>query len=310
MNELTLFSTTTNARYSILRLHRSESYYYVVDEWVVEYVRLFGAPNALPYTYEQAYLEAVRRNTEAGFLVGTYEVIIRQAADPLFRNKIALPWEIEEALANNADLFYSNSGGKDSDAMTVVLERLGSKRRRHEKRKWRGKRAIIHADTGRTEWSATQAYVRRRADELALPLRIIRRPQGDLLDEMWERHRKRPEVPPFPSSQWRWCAGDQKSSQLHKLIRELTPSGTAVCAIGIRALESPKRAKEPIWRIREPACSRSRAVFDWHPLFFFTEEAVWQALGVSLEQLNDLRAAVHRARENRQDEFAVIASAG
>ena len=187
--------------------------------------------------------------------------------------------------------------------MSVVLRQLAL----HNE--WQGKMRGVHADTGRTEWLQTEDYVAHRAAFLGIQLLTIQRPQGDLIDEMWQRHRTRPNVPPFPSAEFRYCTSDQKTSQIHKLIRQYTVAGTAVCAIGARRDESPKRAKQPIWSIRQQAGCSTRLVLDWHPLFFFTEEAVWEALGTTLTHLNAIRAQVRLARESGQDELAVIRAA-
>jgi 3'-phosphoadenosine 5'-phosphosulfate sulfotransferase (PAPS reductase)/FAD synthetase len=302
-SQLLLFQ---NPPYTLLHLHPKTDFYYVVDEGVEEYVRLEGEPvEVRPYTLGEARAEAERRNTLLGYPIGTYELHVRNSSFPGFRNKLAIPWDIEQSLQNqHADIWYSNSGGKDSDAMTELLELLV------RQRDWRGNRRIVHADTGATEWLQTGAYVKRRADELQLPIIVVARPQGDLLTEMYARHQTRPDAPPFPSQQYRWCTGDQKSIQIHKPIRKFTPQGTAVCAIGIRAQESPRRAKQPIWSLRRGAGCSTRLVYDWHPLYFFDEEAVWKALGVSLTELNALRQLTKSARERGEDTIARVLACG
>ena len=105
--------------YTVLHLHPKTDFYYVVDESVEEYVRLYGEPvEVRPYTLAEASAEAERRNALLGYHAGTYELRIRNSS--FFRNKLAIPWDIELALqSRHADIWYSNSGGKDSDAMPV-----------------------------------------------------------------------------------------------------------------------------------------------------------------------------------------------
>ncbi len=193
--------------------------------------------------------------------------------------KIALPPEIEAALNNGASLVISISGGKDSDAMCELLPLL------HQSRGWTGKLALVHADLKGSEWSMTSEYVQRRAVELGLPLYIVTRPHGSLLEHMRQRHDKRPDAPPFPSATARYCTADHKRTPNDAFLRQFQPTGTVICAIGIRAEESPARSRKPIFRLRESVTTRNRAAYDWHPLFNFTIEDVWAALGILPNQL-------------------------
>lgn len=90
--------------------------------------------------------------------------------------KIALPPEMEAALNDGASLVVSISGGKDSDAMCELLPAL------HTARGWTGRLILVHADLKDSEWSMTCQYVRRRAVELGLPLHVIIRAHGSLLE--------------------------------------------------------------------------------------------------------------------------------
>lgn len=197
--------------------------------------------------------------------------------------EICLPPEIEAALNGGASLVISISGGKDSDAMCELLPAL------HKARGWTGKLALVHADLRDSEWSMTSAYVQRRAEELGLPLHIVTRERGTLLEQMQQRHHKRPDAPPFPSAAARYCTADHKRTPIDGFLRRFQPRGTVICAIGIRAEESPARARKPTFRLRESVTTRERIAYDWHPLFGFTAGDVWSALDVGLEELDRAR---------------------
>ena len=204
--------------------------------------------------------------------------------------KIALPTEIEAALNNGASLVISISGGKDSDTMSELLPAL------HKLRDWTGKLALVHADLKGSDWSMTSQYVQRRSVELGLPLHIVTRERGSLLEQMRQRYERRPDVPPFPSAAARYCTADHKRTPIDTFLRKFQPTGTVVCAIGIRAEESPARSRKPIFRQRESVNTRERTAYDWHPLFDFTSEDVWAGLGITLDHLRHVREQVRDIR--------------
>src|SRR5258707_10581601 len=100
--------------------------------------------------------------------------------------KICLPSEIEADLEQGAALSISISGGRDSDAMALLLTAL------HRERRYTGSLELCHCDMGRSEWSFTREYVRQRAESLNISLAIVLNPQRDLLDLFRQRSTKRP----------------------------------------------------------------------------------------------------------------------
>src|SRR5689334_1299103 len=94
----------------------------------------------------------------------TYNIRIKSMDDLL--KKIRLPVEIEAALENGAALSISISGGRDSDAMALLLTAL------HREKGYTGSLELCHCDMGRSEWSFTREYVRQRAENLNVPLAI------------------------------------------------------------------------------------------------------------------------------------------
>ncbi|MCL4296276.1 MAG: phosphoadenosine phosphosulfate reductase family protein [Anaerolineae bacterium] len=125
------------------------------------------------------------------------------------------PPEIELALRLGAILVISISGGKDSQLM---LNRLV---REYYRRCWTVPLATIHADLGRAEWKQTPAFVRHLAFVAGLPLIVVRRPQGDLVQEIQDRMLKLSgtDKPFWPSSQQRYCTADQKRGQIDRFLR-------------------------------------------------------------------------------------------
>jgi 3'-phosphoadenosine 5'-phosphosulfate sulfotransferase (PAPS reductase)/FAD synthetase len=128
---------------------------------------------------------------------------------------IALPPVISQALDAGATLAISISGGKDSQALlaALVAERA--------QRGWAGPIMAIHADLGRMEWPQTAGHCERITREAGLELVVVRRPQGDLLQEMQDRMEKLRDTgkPHWPSAEARYCTSDQKRSQIDKALR-------------------------------------------------------------------------------------------
>jgi len=94
---------------------------------------------------------------------------------------IEIPEPISDALSAGASLAISISGGKDSQAMLYALER------ERKAQGWTGYIFAIHAHLGRMEWPQSLAHCERICADINVPLIIVRRPQGDLLQEMQER---------------------------------------------------------------------------------------------------------------------------
>jgi hypothetical protein len=119
-----------------------------------------------------------------------------------------------EALARGAALAVSISGGKDSQAMLELLAR------EHAAQAWPGPVLTVHADLGKAEWPQTPGHVRFMADRAGVPLTVVRRPQGDLVDEILAREQTLAgQAPAWPSAEARYCTADQKRAQIDKVLR-------------------------------------------------------------------------------------------
>lgn len=90
---------------------------------------------------------------------------------------------------------------------------------------------------------------------------------------------------PWPSSAARYCTSDHKTSQVQKLFVQLgQEAGRPVkilSTLGIRAQESPARAKKPGFRSKDSASTQSRQVDEWYPIFGWPEEQVWDTIAES-----------------------------
>lgn len=195
---------------------------------------------------------------------------------------ITVPPIIDTAMRQGATLAVNISGGKDGQAMANTLGRL------HQERGWAGGIFALHMDLGRAEWPQTPGHVERIAHENGLPLVVVNRPQGDLVQEIADRMEKlRGTGKPFwPSSASRYCTADQKRSQADKVYRDVDahlapfwPSASSryctahhktnqadkvyrqhrivISAEGIRAAESKTREKKNPLHMREQITAKA-----------------------------------------------------
>ena len=210
---------------------------------------------------------------------------------------LAIPPEIESAMALGAALAVSISGGKDSQALLNVLSAW------HRERAWPGPIVALHADLGRAEWKETPGHVRRIAAEAGVELAVVRRQKGDLFARFEERAAAvaGTTTPWAPSKQRRYCTSHLKTGPLDTHLRRVDgapwapsasrryctsdlkrePCDTAlrahrlvVCAMGFRALESAERAGRRVLSIRRRITSVALRA---HPVSVALDE--WLRLG-------------------------------
>ena len=223
---------------------------------------------------------------------------------------IAVPAPIEAMLEAGAALCVSTSSGKDSQAMTRLLSAM-----RREAQGWSGPIINLHADLGRSEWSESLPHAQRVADECDIPLVVVRRERGDLIDRIEERlvTFASKGINPFPSAKQRFCTSELKRNPLTKYMRRFS---LVVSAIGLRREESRRRERKPVCQIdreltskkllnlsvEEALCVRKpteRLAVIWHPIIDFRLADVWEACGTSEREI-----AIRRAlyREGRREE--------
>ncbi len=186
---------------------------------------------------------------------------------------IKLTTQIKQELNNGADLIVAISGGKDSDAMLILLARA------REQFGWPGRFVAMHNHVGRMEWPQSLQHCKDMAASVGAEFVVTERPQGDLIDQIRDRMAKRPDAPPFPSSAARYCTSDQKRAQADKWLRN-NITGNAVIALGLRGEESPRRARKPVVeeRKRASAPTKGRQIWNWLPIQHHLLDDVWNTL--------------------------------
>lgn len=159
------------------------------------------------------------------------------------------PEHLQNLIARGALFVINHSGGKDSQAMAATVRRLVPE----------SQIVVVHAHLAGVEWEDVIEHIYHDIDDL--PLHVVR--AGKTFFEMVERRGK------FPSPQIRQCTGDLKRDPIAKLIRgwhRETGQTIFVNCMGLRAEESPGRAKKVEWSLDRRASKAGREVWTWLPI--------------------------------------------
>ena len=171
-------------------------------------------------------------------------------------------------LADYDIILINSSAGKDSQAMLDYVYSLAVTEDVADRI------TVVHADLGRAEWSKTGQLAAEQAAHYGARFEIVSRPQGDLLDHIQERGK-------FPSSSARYCTSDHKRGQVSKVITKLVSERNSyrpvkvLNCMGLRAEESPNRAKLPQLKRDARQTNGKRIVDVWLPIQDWTTDQVW-----------------------------------
>lgn len=220
-------------------------------------------------------------------------------------SSLSIPPLIVEILGDrDCALSFSISGGKDSQAMLnygVYLRSLLN---------LQCETYAIHADLGRIEWKQTPQFVKHLAQAADIPLVVVRREQGDMIDR-WQQRREtlfqQGNTKPFwSSSTSRYCTKELKIQPIDKYLRR---HKIVICAIGLRAEESQSRAKKLVLSLREDLCTNAikglsveqawstwnakgrpgRFALNWNAIHDWQLPQVWEWCGTSLSEWQQRR---------------------
>jgi 3'-phosphoadenosine 5'-phosphosulfate sulfotransferase (PAPS reductase)/FAD synthetase len=158
------------------------------------------------------------------------------------------------------ELVINFSGGKDSCAMLHYLCTTYP----HLPKK------VVFADTG---WEHTDAinWAKERLQRYRLSLHIVRNASKTFLSMVKTRKK-------FPSASARQCTSDLKRAPIEKWIRQEYVGKVVINCLGMRASESPSRAKKPALRRNKQLTNSRRTVWDWLPIKNWSDEQVYAYL--------------------------------
>lgn len=169
-------------------------------------------------------------------------------------------------------IFVNHSGGKDSQAMMAQLIRLG----------FRDKLVVVHADLGEMEWEPMHKWI--ESTSFGVDVHVVKSDQ-----DFFELCRKYGRL---PSGQARFCTDFLKTKPCEKfMVQYCEERGItkAVSAIGIRAEESPARAKKPEIKAQNKMTSDRKSKISLNvvsPIFKYTLEEVKEEIAAAGQDLH------------------------
>jgi 3'-phosphoadenosine 5'-phosphosulfate sulfotransferase (PAPS reductase)/FAD synthetase len=199
---------------------------------------------------------------------------------PFDASKVAIDLSVPDLDLRSYDhIIINTSGGKDSQnvmrQMVALAEVQGVKDRC----------MAVHCDLQSVEWFGVKELVKAQACYYDLPLHFVKRPQGDLLQNIRERGM-------FPGAGTRYCTAGHKRGQVLKLftllarrIRESKFRKAKILNVmGHRAEESCEREQllpfNENWKVGQISNSR-RQIDIVYPIHHWSLPKVWDEIRLS-----------------------------
>lgn len=204
---------------------------------------------------------------------------------------------IEGLIADGALFVANHSGGKDSQAMLIGLAALIPARQL----------IVVHASLGEVEWPGALELAERQAADAGLHF-IVARPVTGFLEMVERRFEKRPGAPSWPSPQYRQCTSDLKRGPIEREVRRYAKEHgfkVIVNCTGLRAQESPNRAKLQVFARTERNCIAGRQWFDWLPIHDKSTAEVFSMIAAAGQQPH---AAYAQGNERLSCVFCIMGS--
>lgn len=196
------------------------------------------------------------------------------------KHGLAIDSDVAGLLAQQAVVALGVSGGKDSDAMALAVNRF------LDAAGHTGQRVLVHSDLGQIEHSDSLPQCRRLAEMMELELIIVGRRQGGMIERWEQRWRDNAArytnlecvtlITPWSSAGMRFCTSELKVTPICRELSQRFHGQPIINAVGIRREESPGRAKKPISQPNAKLMrAGGKAGRDWYPILEWSVEQVW-----------------------------------
>lgn len=179
---------------------------------------------------------------------------------------------IEELVTQGALFVVNHSGGKDSQAMLIrLLQRLPPEQM-----------IVVHASLGDVEWDGALELAQKQAEDAGLPFLVAK--AGKSFFEMVERRyavNPGPNSSCWPSSKIRMCTSDLKRDPIMRDVRRYAKKRgitRIVSCMGLRAAESPGRAKRATFQRNARGSTAGREWFEWLPIHDMPTAEVFETI--------------------------------
>ncbi|WP_331735399.1 phosphoadenosine phosphosulfate reductase family protein (plasmid) [Streptomyces goshikiensis] len=168
-------------------------------------------------------------------------------------------------------ILISTSAGKDSLVCAYRVVTLAAEAGCLDKV------VMVHADLGEeSEWPGVRELAQRQAERWGVEFIVVQADRG-LLGLVEKRGM-------WPDAARRLCTSTLKRDKIAPLFKQITDTlgldeqALILSALGIRAAESPARARKLPLSIDMRASTGQRMVLTWHPILELSEADVWQQI--------------------------------
>jgi 3'-phosphoadenosine 5'-phosphosulfate sulfotransferase (PAPS reductase)/FAD synthetase len=196
---------------------------------------------------------------------------------------LTLPALVGDMVRCGALVVLNDSGGKDSQAMRILVRELVP----------RDQLVVMHASLGDVEWPGALEHAESGAARDGVPF-VVARATKTFFEMVEHRFAVRPSAPSWPSASSRQCTSDLKRGPIEREVRRLArESGRSMVinCMGIRSQESASRSKLVSFRRNDRNSVAGRLWFDWLPIHNLTRDDVLQVVADAGEQLHPAYAA-------------------
>lgn len=142
---------------------------------------------------------------------------------------------------------------------------------------------VVHASLGAMEWPGALELAQQQAQDAGLPF-IVARARKTLLEMVERRFENRPEVPSWPSASTRQCTSDLKRNPIQREVRAYAKANgfkLIVNCLGLRAQESPGRAKRQAFRKNETDSNSVLTWYEWLPVHDLKADEVFATISAA-----------------------------
>lgn len=170
---------------------------------------------------------------------------------------VDVPSQIRDLVLQGATFVINHSGGKDSQAMFHFVRRHVPD---HLIR-------VVHAVLPDVEWDGVEEHIRATTQGFDLHTCRSRRTLLQMIEERGM----------FPSPSQRQCTSDLKRGPIERTIRQMGVKLIVNC-MGMRAQESPNRAKLVSLKKSERNSKAGREWFEWLPIHAWSVDEVFEQI--------------------------------
>jgi 3'-phosphoadenosine 5'-phosphosulfate sulfotransferase (PAPS reductase)/FAD synthetase len=206
--------------------------------------------------------------------------------------------EAHTMIDRGALFVLNDSGGKDSQAMRILVSRMVPA----------AQLVVVHATLGAVEWPGALEHARDGATRAGLPFVVARAPKT-FIELVEHRARTYIGIPAWPSASNRQCTSDLKRDPIMREVRRYAKARgltTIVTCMGIRASESARRAKAVAFSKSARGSVAGRDWYEWLPIHALSTDDVFAVIRDAGESPHPAYAA---GNERLSCVFCILGSA-